>query len=154
MVYRKCVLDNLLPSPAQAEQRVALEYHFKGDLQESRIEIFIEEPCDDVDVDQLVNTWAIGASWALYPHATNVLSSHRWLTTIEPLEQMTLLDLFHGIKGEALHVFLAGMDDKPSKGAHHVEYVEGQVVCTSAVEGESLSASDLWSALNKKKEWT
>ena len=148
MVYRKVVLDKLLDPLLDAERLVSLEFHFKGDLTDSRIPLFIAE-APGVEEEAIIDSWSIGAAWALYPRRPKVLSISRWLYNIEPLA--AVLDTFHDLKREALQVFLARTaraDKKDDTSTLRAAVVDGQVVLTSPDAGEEISASKLWAALN------
>ena len=62
MLYRKKLFDKLVP-PEDARRRVALEFYFKGDLQDSRIAICVDEGLGVGDaLEQFLDTWAAGAA--------------------------------------------------------------------------------------------
>ena len=120
-------------------------------MQDPRIAVFVEE-VDEATLEQLLDTWAAGAAWALYPKRPKPLSSHRWLSEIKPLNDIALLDSVRDIKREALQIFLSKTEDADQRknGQGEVALVDGQVVWTSAPEDGNAIASALWSALNKK----
>ena len=151
MLYRKKLFDALV-SPEDARRRVALEFYFKGDLQDSRIAVFVDEEVGASDaMEQFLDTWAAGAAWALYQRRAKPLSSHRWLSDIESLNGIALLDLVHDIKREALQIFLSKTEEADQRNnTGEVTVVDGQVVWTSTPEDGNASASALWAALNKK----
>ena len=151
MLYRKKLFDALV-SPEDARRRVALEFYFKGDLQDSRIAVFVDEEVGASDaMEQFLDTWAAGAAWALYPRRAKPLSSHRWLSNIESLNGIALLDLVHDIKREALQIFLSKTEEADQRNnTGEVTVVDGQVVWTSTPEDGNASASALWAALNHK----
>ena len=151
MLYRKKLFDALV-SAEDARRRVALEFYFKGDLRDSRIAVVVDEEMGASDaLGQFLDTWAAGAAWALYPRRPPPLSSHRWLSNIESLNGIALLDLVHDIKREALQIFLSKTEDADQRNnTGEVTVVDGQVVWTSTPEDGNASASALWAALNKK----
>ena len=61
MVYRKVVLDKLLDPLLDAERLVSLEFHFKGDLTDSRIPLFIAE-APGVEEEAIIDSWFLGAA--------------------------------------------------------------------------------------------
>ena len=148
MKYRQSIMDVLMPC---AEQRLAFEFYFRGNLQDQQIDVFFEDLDDGADVEAAVRSWSIGASWCIYQGSTGILQSGRWVRNISPLLSLTLLDFCHDIRREAISICLAGMEkDKKSNGQDvRAKYVDGAVVITSAVDDcESIPASALWSALN------
>ena len=104
MIQRSLIFDTLLEKTTKGiQQRLQLEYYFRGSLETEHIDVFLFVPEDKVDL--ALEEWSIGAAWALFPSGIPTLSPNRWVTNLTPLTQQTILDAVNMIKNKALKMY-------------------------------------------------
>ena len=153
MVFRKHVLDCLLGRPQDKSLREAYEWYFKGDIASQFIDVFLADIPEDA-VSAALDEWSEGAAAVLYRHKAEIVSTHRWLKSIQPIKEVTLMDATHDVRREALQLFLKISAATTQDTKHNqIVLVDGQPVFLGAhaqEDAEQMTSSALWSALNAK----